>query len=86
MGKTAGQRERFTGGPGSRSRRLGIHNPYLAGQRGHNRAGLGDPTFEVKQAGQALAEVLGNGICRFTLGKPSRDLEDIADPPTANGQ
>jgi hypothetical protein len=53
-GKAAGQREGFAWAGGGWSRRLGIHKSSLAGKCGSDRAGLGDPTLEVKQAGQAL--------------------------------
>ena len=47
-GKAAGQCEGFAGAGGGGSRRLGIHQSPLAGKGGNNRAGLGDPTLEVK--------------------------------------
>ena len=85
-GKAIGQREGFAGAGGGGSRRLGVHKPHLAGQRGNDRVGLGDPPLEVKQAGQALAEAFGDGVCGFAHGKTYRDDKDIAEPPAANGQ
>ena len=82
--KAAGQSQRCDGRRYSRIKIRLFNQAQIGGEFQNHSTGVDYPGFEIKQAGEAFADTLGDGV--GSLGsKPPAEKKDVAPVPSTDG-